>query len=81
MMHLNRYGLQSKGYRMVASYTCITKGQKALNIECYTNSKEYLVRQWKTGEHAWDIVYTDKNAANAKVISLRKQYNWYKRTI
>ena len=79
MMHLNTWGLNSLGFRMVAMYVCITKGEKAWYIECYTNGKEYLVRQWKTGGHAWDLIYTDKNKANAKVVSVRNQYSFYKK--
>lgn len=79
MMHMNTMGLISIGFKMVAKYVCITKGEKAWYIECYTNGTEYLVRQFKSGGHAWDLIYTDKNKANAKVVSVRNQYSFYKK--
>ena len=79
MMHLNSYGLWMNGFKLVASYTCITKGKKALHIDCYTNGNEYLVRTFETGRTAWDSLYTNKEEANASVSRLFKLYSFHKK--
>ena len=80
MMHLNDYGLYSRGFRRIASYECFKKGCKKFNIVCYTNGTEYLVRTFETGSHAWDNIFTDKAKANANVDSHFKRYTFHKRT-
>lgn len=81
MMHLNAIGLASIGFKLVASYRCITKGEKALNIECYTDGKQYIVRSFRTGEHAWDNAYDSAKQANAKVKQLWSMYSFHKRIV
>lgn len=80
-MHLNSWGLQERGYKLVAAYECFKKGERKFNIECYENSKdkEYLVRFWDSGRHAYDILYDNKEYANAKVKQLWSFYSFHKR--
>ena len=78
-MHYNRYGLEMNGFRLVAHYYCISKGEPRLNIDCYTNGTEYIVRHWRTGKRAWDSVYTDKEEANLKVKDFFERYSFHKR--
>ena len=80
-MHLTNYGLMERGFHLVASYKCFSKGEKVLNIDCYTNGREYLVRNFHSKGHAWDDLYTDKNEANARVIELFKLRDWHKRIL
>lgn len=79
MIHLNTYGLLANGFQLVAIYECFTKGERKLNIECYTNGGEYLVRSYYSGRRAWDNVYDNKDDANAKVKELFKLRAWHKR--
>ena len=79
MMHMNTYGLMMNGFRMVASYEAFTKGQRKLNVECYTNGTEYLVRSFFSGKTAWDDIFTDKDEANRKVKYLLNLRDWHKR--
>ena len=80
-LHLNSYGLNQKGFRLVASYVSYEKGRRALNIECYSNGTEYLIRTWFTGKSAWDNIYTDKNVANKRINELIHTYSCYKRLV
>lgn len=52
---------------------------KKFNIVCYTNGTEYLVRTFETRGHAWDNIFTDKDKANADVVSRLRRYTFHKR--
>ena len=80
MMHLNTYGLMQRGFKIVGMYEAYTKGQKRLNVECYSNGHEFLVRRWRRGERVWDNLFTDRHEANKEVKWLLSRESFYKRT-
>ena len=56
MLHLNRSGLIRAGFKEIAVYECYTKGERKLNIQCWTDGTNYLVRDFYSKGHAWDMV-------------------------
>ena len=78
-MHLNGLGLSQNGFKLVASYKCFSKGERMLNIDCYSDGACYLVRNFLSGGRAWDNVYSDKDKANARVKELMSIRKWHKR--
>lgn len=87
-LHLNSYGLQSRGFKMVAAYNCFRKDYyddqakrqryERMTIECWKSDKEFLVRQIGR-KRTWDLVYTDAAKANAKVKQLFGLSDFHKR--
>ena len=80
-LHLNAWGLCEKGFRLVAEYEVFEKGQRKLNVRCYSNGTQYLVRHWYTGQTAWDSIFTNKLLANQKVHELLHTYKNYRRLV
>lgn len=78
-MHLNSYGLCVRGFKLVAAYQCFKKGEKRYNIDCYSNGKQYLVRDFESGRKCWDELFDNKDEANNYVVSLWKNYTFHKR--
>lgn len=79
-LHLNDWALFcEEGFRLVAEYEVFEKDKRKLNIRCYSNGTQYLVRHWFTGRIAWDDIYTDKLLANKKVFDLLHTYKYHKR--
>lgn len=78
-LHLSRFGLIENGFHEVAAYECFAKGRRKLNIQCWTDGKSYLVRDFFSKGRAWDMVYTNPQDANARVKYLWSQYNFHKR--
>ena len=79
--HLSSYGLRERGFRLVSAYKCFSRGKRVLNIDYYTNGREYLVRNFYTNGHAWDDLYTDKSDANARVFELFELRDWHKKIL
>lgn len=80
-IHMSTMGLISNGYNLVASYQCIKKGERMLNIDCFTNGREYIVRHFETGRRAWDSIFDNKEDANNKVKQLWGKYSFHKRVV
>lgn len=78
-MHLTRMGLIQAGFKEIAVYECYSKGERKLNIQCWTDGKNYLVRDFYTKGRAWDMVYTNKHDANERVKYLWSLRKWHKR--
>lgn len=79
LIHLSRFGLIENGFCEVAAYECFTKGKRKLNIQCWTDGKNYLVRDFYSRGRAWDMVYTNKDDANERVKYLWSLRDWHKR--
>lgn len=78
-LHLNDYGLQQQGFRLIAQYECFSKGERSLNIKCYKNGTAYLVRDFLTRGRAWDEVFEDRDSANEYVKKLWSKRKFHKR--
>ena len=79
IIHYSRLGLIQHGFREVAAYECFKKGHRKLNIQCWTNGNVYLVRDFYSHGRAFDMVYDNKDEANAAVIRLWSRYAFHKR--
>lgn len=78
-LHLNAMELANRGFKLVAAYQCIKKGERMLNVDCYTDGCTYIVRHFKSGRRTWDSIFDNKDDANAKVKQLWSVYSFHKR--
>lgn len=79
ILHYSRLGLIQNGFKEVAAYECFTKGKRKLNIQCWTDGKVYLVRDFYSKGRAWDMAYDNKEDANARVVYLWSTYSFHKK--
>jgi hypothetical protein len=78
-LHYSRLGLIENGFKEVAAYECFAKGRRKLSIQCWTDGRIFLVRDFFSKGRAWDMVYDNKNDANERVVYLWSKYSFHKR--